>query len=420
MHKRKALKIANISKPGYHRDSGDGAAVGLYLQVTPRADRTGVSKSWIYRYVSPQDGKARWMGLGSVDLVSLAEARAAAVEARKQARVLRRDPIAERDARLMQERVDKARQVTWAECVDHYLAAHGDSWKNNKHRDQWETTLKKDAALLMPLPVASIDTALVMKVLEPIWRTKTETANRLRGRIERVLAFAAVREFRKGDNPARWRGHLDHLLPKRSKVSAVKHHAALPYAELPAFMADLRGRDSISAKALEFTILCATRTNETIFAKWDEVDLVSKIWTIPATRMKAKRGHRIPLSERAVEILKYLPREGTYVFPGARKGRPLSNMAMLELIRGMMGPGYTVHGFRSTFKDWARERTSYPNEVSESALAHVNGDKVEAAYARGDLFEKRRRLMAEWARFSFKKSYGLTDNVAALRVKAIP
>ncbi len=259
---------------------------------------------------------------------------------------------------------------------------------------------QKDAALLSPLPVPEIDTALVLRVLRPIWATKPETASRLRGRMERVLSFASVSEYRpKGsDNPARWRGHLQEMLPARSKVRAVKHHEALAYAELPAFMADLRSRPSMSARALEFTVLCATRTNETLGAKWGEIDLKGKIWSIPASRMKTGKPHRVPLPDRAIEVLKALPREGEFVFPGAKEGQPLSNMAMLELVRGALGNGNTVHGFRSSFRDWAAEQTAYPNHVVEMALAHIVGDKVEAAYRRGDLFDKRRRLMSEWAR----------------------
>jgi integrase len=239
----------------------------------------------------------------------------------------------------------------------------------------------------------------VIKALEPIWRRIPETASRLRARIESVLGYATVREFRFGDNPARWSGHLKELLPARGKLRPVKHHAALPYADVPAFMAELRDRQSTSARALEFTILTAVRTGETVGATWDEIDLKAKIWTIPAGRMKAKREHRVPLGERALKILQTLTHHRGYVFPAsARAEQPLSDMAMLELVRGMR-PGITVHGFRSTFRDWAAEMTAWPNHVVEMALAHSVGDAVEKAYRRGDLFEKRRKLMQAWSDF---------------------
>ena len=245
-----------------------------------------------------------------------------------------------------------------------------------------------------------MDTGLVIKALEPIWATKPETAGRVRGRIESVLDWAKARGYREGENPARWRGHVDKLLPNRRKVRAVRNHPALPYSDLPAFMGELRSRTSISARALEFAILTAARTGEVIGATWSELDLKAAVWTIPAARMKAGKEHRIPLSERAVELLNSLPREGEFVFIGGRAGKPFSNMAMLELLRGMKpGAGYVPHGFRSTFRDWAAERTAYPSEVVEMALAHVIESKVEAAYRRGDLFEKRRRLIDDWGSY---------------------
>jgi integrase len=246
--------------------------------------------------------------------------------------------------------------------------------------------------------VSAIDTALVVKIIEPIWKEKTETASRLRGRIESVLDWAAVRGFRTGENPARWRGHLDKLLPKRGAVRAVKHHAAIPYPDMPAFMAELRNRDGISARALEWTILSAVRTGETIGARWSEIDHNARFWAIPAERTKGQREHRIPLSPRALEILSLLPREGEFIFPGARKGAPLSKIAMLELMKGEK-PGYVPHGCRSTFRDWAAETTNYPNHVVEMALAHVVGDRVEAAYRRGDLLVKRRQLAEAWSKY---------------------
>ena len=263
------------------------------------------------------------------------------------------------------------------------------------------------------LAVAAIDTALVLKSLEPIWESKPETAKRLRGRIENILAWAAVRGFRQADNPARWKGHLDKLLPAPGKVRAVKHHPAMHYAELPQFMGELRARDDVAARALELTILTVLRTSEVIGAAPCEIDLATKVWAVPAARMKQRREHRVPLSKQALEIFGALPREGELVFPGRRKGQPLSNMAMLKLLERTGHDDVTVHGFRSTFRDWAAERTNYPNHVVEMALAHAVGDKVEAAYRRGDLFEKRRRLMDEWARYCARLA--AAGDVIALR-----
>ena len=249
------------------------------------------------------------------------------------------------------------------------------------------------------LPVAAIDKALVLKAIEPIWYTKTETASRVRGRIEAVLDFAKTRGYRTGENPATWDGNLVHALPARNTIAKVQHHAALPFAELPDFMAQLAAREGIAARALEFAILNASRTGEVICSRWSEIDLDAKLWTIPAGRMKAKKEHRVPLTGRSLEILKALPREGDFVFPGGRKGVSISNMAMAEVLKRMGWFDITVHGFRSTFRDWAAERTNYPNHVVEMALAHVVGNKVEAAYRRGDLFAKRARLMGDWAKY---------------------
>lgn len=463
MAKMSALTVQKITKLGYHRDRGDGAARGLYLQVVPAADG-GLIKSWTYRFVSPVTGKARWMGLGPVDVIGLthtgdpaaaatrelkaamlkavragvisqadadrlaaterkaepiglATARELAVAARKAVK-LGRDPIEDRRAARLATKLENAKSVTFGQCVSDYIAEHGESWKNPKHRAQWKSTLANDAALLTELPVAAIDTALVLKVLRPIWSEKPETASRLRGRIERVLAWATVSGYRQGDNPARWRGHLKEMLRAKSKVQAPKHHAAVPYSELPAFMANIRKREGVSPRALEFTILNATRTNETINARWTEIDLKAKVWSIPASRMKSGRVHRVPLSDRAIEILRALPHEGAFVFPGARAGQPLSNMAMLELVRGAIGNGFTVHGFRSSFRDWCKEQTNYPREIAELALAHVVKDKSEAAYSRGDALEKRRPMMTAWARYCASKPQASADNVTPLHASA--
>jgi integrase len=296
--------------------------------------------------------------------------------------------------------------------VQQYIAAHEGGWKNAVHRRQWGSTLSTYAyPLIGKLPVDAVDTSLVTKILKPLWPEKPVTASRLRGRIECILDFATVSGHRSGENPARWRGHLDKLLPARSAVRPVKHHAALPYAELPEFMAELRQREGVSADALELVILTALRTGELIGGRWAELDPAGKVWTIPGERMKRGREHRVPLCKRALEILQGLPQDRELIFEGARAEEPLSNMALLEMVRGM---GLTVHGFRSTFRDWAAERTNFPNHVVEMALAHAIGDKVEAAYRRGDLFEKRRRLMEDWARYCARPAM-TGDNVLAIR-----
>ena len=394
MSKLTAVKIAklDIKKQAQY---GDGK--GLWLQVSAFGTR-----SWLLRYMVA--GRARVMGLGPYPEVSLKEARERAAEARKQIRD-GVDPIDARREKKMAAKVEAARLTSFAQCVEEYLETHESAWKNNKHREQWRSTIATYAhPIIGKLPVAAVDTALVLKVLRPIWLKKPETASRLRGRIERILAWATVSEYRQGENPARWRGHLQEMLPAKTKVQKVKHHAALPYADVPAFMAQLRGRDSISARALEFTILNANRTGEVIGAKWEEINFEDKVWTVPASRMKAGKEHRVPLSACAMEILKSLPRErdNPFIFIGGSKGKALSNMAMLELLRGMNGNGYTVHGFRSSFKDWCAETTNYPRELAEAALAHTLPNKVERAYQRGDLLEKRRRLMREWAKFCRK------------------
>lgn len=381
------------SEPGRYGDGG-----GLYLQISSYG-----TKAWVFRYML--DGKARHMGLGSVNDFTLAEARERARKARQKL-TDGIDPLAEREVGKAVTKAEAAKQMTFATAAERYIASKSDGWRSEVHKAQWASTLKMHAAALSDMDVSTIETAHVMSVLEPIWRTKTETASRVRGRIEKVLDWAAFHKLRAGENPARWRGHLDQVLSARSKVAKVKPHPAMPYVAIGGFMATLRALDSTSARALEFTILCAARTGEVIGARWDEIDLAGKVWTIPAGRMKAEKEHRVPLSERAVAILKALPREGEYVFPGAKKDKPLSNMAMLELLRGMKGvPGLTVHGFRSTFRDWAGETTAHPREVIEHALAHQLADKAEAAYQRGDLLAKRARLMADWATYCARKPH---------------
>jgi len=397
-----ALKVSRARAPGMYADGG-----GLYLQVTINGRDGEPAKSWIYRYML--HGKAREMGLGSLSAISLQDARVRVGEYRK----LRHDgidPIEARKAAREKAFLDLGKALTFKEAASKFIASHNAGWRNAKHAAQWTNTLGTYADPVMGgLSVQTIDTALVLKVLEPIWTSKPETASRLRGRIESVLDWAKVRGYRSGENPARWRGHLDKLLPARSKVRRVKHHAALAHADIPAFMEALRREEGTSARALEFTILAAARTGETLGATWAEIDLTGKVWIVPAPRMKAGREHRVPLSDRMIAILNELKANGArgtsqktpegFVFPGGKSGKPLSNMAFLMLLRRMGRDGLTAHGFRSTFRDWVSDRTNYPGEVAEMALAHSIGDKVEAAYRRGDLFERRRRMMTDWARY---------------------
>lgn len=388
-----ALKVERLAKPGMHADGG-----GLYLRITPRGAR-----NWVLRYML--NGRPRWMGLGPLALYGLAEARARALDARRK-RHDGIDPIDARRADRARHRLEVAKSITFQECAEMYIASHKAGWRNEKHKYQWPATLQAYAyPVFGALPVQAVDTALMLKVLEPIWANKSETASRVRQRIENVLDFAKVRGYREGENPARWRGHLDKLLPARSRVRQVEHLAALPYSDLPLFLANLRKRDAFAARGLEFLILTAARTNEVIGARWSEIDLLDKTWTIPADRMKALREHRVPLSPPALALLQVMQTAGltndinAYVFPGPRAGKPLSNMAFLMLLRRMGIVDLTVHGFRATFKTWASERTSIQNEIVEAALAHIVGDKVEQAYRRTDMFEKRRRLMQQWATF---------------------
>jgi integrase len=390
-----ALKVERVNKPSMYADGG-----GLYLRVTPEG-----AKNWVLRYML--DRRPRWMGLGPLALYGLQEARARALDARRK-RHDGVDPIEARRAERAQQRLDAAKAITFKECAESYIASHRAGWRNDKHKYQWSATLSTYAyPAIGTLPVQAVDTALVLKVLEPIWTVKPETAGRVRQRIESILDVAKVRCYRDGENPARWRGHLDKLLPARSKVRAVEHHAALPYAQLPALLASLREREAVSARALEFLILTAGRTGEVIGARWGEIDLLDKTWTVPAARMKARREHRVPLSARAVAILQDMQeaRDGdnAFVFRGPRPGKPLSNVALLRLLERMGLNDLTVHGFRATFKTWASERTSFQSEIVEASLAHTIGGKVEQAYMHGDMFEKRRRLIQQWTTFCTSK-----------------
>jgi integrase len=380
-----ALQVKRLSADGFH---AVGGVAGLHLQIR------GGSRSWILR--AKVGDRRRDIGLGGFPDVSLADARDRARVARaKIAEGI--DPVEHRRA----ARAALSAVLTFDEAARRLIEAKSHEWKNPKHRDQWKSTLDTYASpKIGRKDVAKIELPDVVDVLTPIWTTKTETASRLRGRIESVLAWATVSGYRTGENPARWKGNLDHVLAKPGKVHKVKHHAALPLSALPAFMDDLRARDGVAARALEFVVLTATRSQEVRGARWPEVDLDSATWTIPAERMKAGKEHKVPLSEQALALLRALPRftESDLVFPAPRGG-VLSDMALSAVMRRMKVDA-VPHGFRSTFRDWAAERTNYPRDVAEMALAHTIGDKVEAAYRRGDLFTKRTQMMADWARFA--------------------
>jgi integrase len=379
-----------LRKPGRYRDDD---VRGLLLVVT-----NPNNASWQLRY--EKNGRERWLGLGPVREFSLKEARERARAARQQLRD-GIDPIDAKRQAKTEAALSAAKTLTFAEAATEYFNQHASKWKNAKHRKQFLSTLRAYALpVIGSLPVGAIDTGLVLKVIEPHWQKKTETMSRVRRRIEAVLDWATVRNYRTGENPARWGGHLGEVLPARQGIAKTQHHPALPYPEVPTFLATLRGHEGVAARALEFTILTAARTGEIIGAKWDEIDFKTATWTVPATRMKAGKEHRVPLSDAAVALLKtaYAEEGNPFVFIGGQAGSCLSNTAMAALLRRIRA-GITVHGFRSAFRDWAAERTNFANPVVEMALAHSVGDKVEAAYRRGDLFDKRRRLMVEWAKY---------------------
>jgi integrase len=388
MGKLNSVFVQKSKEAGLHGD-GDG----LYLQVSKHGH-----KSWIFRFMLNK--KSRAMGLGSIDLVSLAEARIKATACRK---LLLEgvDPIESKKSARQAQALLSAKAITFEQCAAKYIESHRPGWKNAKHADQWTNTIGTYAnPTIGAISVQDVDTALVMKVLESIWSVKPETANRLRNRIELVLSWAAARGYRNGENPARWRGHLDKLLPKRSNVQQVKHFSALPINEMGSFMERLRKLQGNVALGLEFQILTVCRTNEVMGACWSEINFETALWTIPASRMKAKREHRVPLSIRCIEILESLKDSpgSDFVFSG-RYGTHLSNNAFLALIKKRLKLDVTAHGFRSTFSDWASERTGHSREVVEMSLAHSIKNSTEAAYRRGDLLLKRRVLMNEWTKF---------------------
>jgi integrase len=401
----RAVDLPRISKAGYHHDGG-----GLYLQV--REGKNGITRSWVFRYT--RLGKARNMGLGPLHTISLSEARVKAREARK-LRLEGVDPVGDRKAQRAAQRVSEATAMTFKQCAEAYIAAHQAGWRNPKHAAQWTATLGAYAyPIFGTLPVQAVDVGLVMKAIEPIWSAKTVTASRVRGRIESVLDWATARGYRQGENPARWNGHLENLLPSKTKVHRVEHHPALPHGEISGFMADLRQKEGVPARALEFAILTAARTGEVIGARWDEMNLTEKLWIVPATRMKAGKAHRVPLSDAALTILERMReiRRNDFVFPGRDAGKPISGIGFSSVLQRMKRGDLTPHGFRSTFMDWAAEQTNFPAEMRDMALAHTVSDKVEAAYRRGDLFERRREMMAAWAQFCEGASGG---NVVAMR-----
>jgi integrase len=388
MHRLTARQVTTATLP-----EGENKALlhdggGLYLQLMRSVSNDAINKSWLFKF--ELHGKRREMGLGSLRDFTLAEAR-------QRHRVLRQqvsdgiDPLAERRRRDAERVAEAAKAMTFRDCFEACLASHEGGWKNAEHRRQWRTSIEQDVLpVIGDLAVDDIGTPHIIKVLEPIWSKKAETASRTRGRIERVLAWATVRGFRSGDNPARWRGHLQEMFPSVGKIAKVNHHEAMAYVDVPAFMAKLRQRDDVAARALEFTVLTAARAGEVLGMTWAEIDLSAKTWTIPVSRMKAGKEHRVPLTDRAIALLGE-PGQGRIFQIGTKAAM----LFTLREIHGGRGP--TVHGFRSSFRDWCSERTSYPPAVAEQALAHAVGSKVERAYSRSSLFEKRRRLMAEWA-----------------------
>jgi integrase len=383
-----ALKVARAKRPGLYADGGS-----LYLRVAP-----GGSKQWIFRYAG-LDGRMRDMSLGPLHTIaSLAEARERATQARK-LRLDGIDPIDAKHAQRLAQRAAEAKRMTFEECARGFIKDNEAEWTSRRHRQEWETTLRKYVfPVLGPLPVELIDTPLVLKVVKPLWERVPTTAKRVLGRIENVIAWATVHHYRHGDNPARWNGLLEHALPKVIKGA---HFAALPYVQIPAFVAALRKESSVGARCLEFIALTAARASEAIGATWGEIAPAQRTWTIPASRMKAGREHRVPLADAAVAVLEQMQslRHSDYVFPGTRQGRPIGDNTIWRLAKEAAGADITVHGLRSTFRDWAAERTNFAREIAEAALAHTVPSAVEAAYRRTDFFDRRRKLMEAWAAF---------------------
>ena len=394
-----AIEVKNKTKKGKYSDGYNN----LYLQVSS----TG-TKSWIFRYTF--HGKRKEMGIGSYPIVSLADARKKAHELFNTVKNdVAYDPIFEREKTRHKARIKQQKQnITFQWCAEQYINANKAGWKNHKHAQQWTNTLTKYVyPIIGHYSVAEIDTDLIMKVLEPVWHTKTETASRVRGRVEKVLAWASVYNYRSNDNPATWKGQLEQLLPKPSSIKHVIHHKAIPYKNIYQFIKELRTHQCMSAYALEFGILTAARTENIIGAKWSEIDFDDDKWTIQAENMKIHKTHTVPLSSRAMEIIKQMQevRTNGYIFFGRSKGGCLSNNAMDTLVKDRMKYDFTIHGMRSTFRDWLAELTDYPNEMGELALAHIIKNASEAAYRRGDMFEKRRSMMEDWSAYCELKNY---------------
>jgi integrase len=394
LHKLTAAQVRD-AKPGDKLSDGGG----LRLDV----DKNG-NRSWTFRYTSPVTGRERYMGLGPAQDVSLAKARQAAASARE-LRQQGKDPIDQKREERATKRLARMRGVTFRQCAERLVDAHTGAWKNEKHRQQWRSTL---ATYVYPvigdLPVQDIDTGLVLRVLEPIWSEKPETASRIRGRIDNILDWATVAGYRRGENPAVWRGRLAHLLPSKRKVRAVVHHAALPYSELAAFMAALAADTSDAARLLRFMVLTAARYSEAARAEWSEIDLTEQVWNVPAGRMKAGKAHTVPLSAATLEVLGELG--AGLIFSGMLTGRPVSDVALANCIKRHTNMPATTHGFRSTFRDWAGDCTQFPREVAEAALAHTLDSKTEAAYRRSSALAKRRELMDAWAAYCMRADTG--------------
>jgi integrase len=403
IHRLTAAGINRLREPGLYSDGGN-----LNFRIATRG-----SRSWVFRFAV--NGRTRDAGLGPYPEVSLAEARGKAFEWRRLL-VAGIDPLEQRNAERASKLVAASTSITFDDCVAGYITAHESAWRSPKHGKQWRASLTAYASPVFGgLPVSAIDTGLVMRALESMWASKPTTASRLRGRIENVLDWAKVHGYRRDENPARWKGHLDHLLPSKGKVQAIEHHTALPYSAVGAFMSQLRGRSNISARALEFLILTGARSGEVLGATWDEIDLRGEVWTVPASRMKSGREHRVPLSGGAVAVLRQMEaiQQSDFVFPGVG-GRRLGINALHGLLDHMGRRQETsVHGFRSTFRDWVAERTSFPREIAELALSHSVGSDVEQAYRRSDMFDKRRKLMDAWAEFCGRPAVG--GKVVAMR-----
>lgn len=403
IHRLTASTILSDLKRGYYPDGA-----GLYLQLSEFGTR-----SWIFRY--QRDGRARMMGLGPMIAATTAEAKRSLSAARERAETARKmladgvDPIDARNGKRLEQRLSAAKLTTFNECVDQYLRAHSGPW-SKRHRENWVNSIGRYVRpIIGKLPVAEIDTGLVRKCLDPIWNEKRVTATRVRGQIENILDFAKSSKLRQGDNPALWEGNLENLLSRDKQ--ATENMPALPYAEIPAFMAELRAVNDIAARALEFCILTCVRSNKIRIAKWDEIDLTAKTWSV-AKAGKDKRGHIVPLCDAAVTLLKALPRLGDYVFPGV-KTPAIGEAAMWSMLKELR-PGLSVHGFRSTFRDWAGDCTNFPREVCEHALGHIVGSDTERAYRRGTAFTKRAELMQAWCRHCSSKPVASSDNIVSI------